>query len=432
MTSPTHPIEQEELMAYLDGELVPECARKVATHLAECSECRVAVAEFRGISERLNEWGVEPSPPQLAEHVTAAVQENTLKPMPPDKLLSRWRNPSLFGLPRWAWVAAGGVCALFVGSAAVNTYLYRSPQPWKNWQMSQEPAQQAPTPPLPQAITVPTAPMQGSLGRLKTRGTGGGGAPAGIVGGVPGSVATDQLGGVAESAAVAGPMIVRTASVTVLTKEFEKTRAGLEDVLRHHHGYSAELTAGSQTGRARTLSVTYRVPVDQLDAVLAEIKKLGHVEQESQSGEEVTSQYVDLTARLSNARKTEQRLIEILAQRTGKLSDVLAVEEELSRVRGEIEGMEAELKSLQNRVSFATLQVELREEYKAELEITPPSMGTRLRNAVVEGYRSAVDSLVGLVLFLLNVGPFLLLWALILFWPTRLIWRRLRAARAAN
>lgn len=224
-------------------------------------------------------------------------------------------------------------------------------------------------------------------------------------------------------------MIVRTASLTLLTKDFDKTRAALEEVVRRHRGYSAQLTAGSESGSARTLSATFRVPADQLDAAISEIKQLAHVERESQGGEEVTEQYVDLTARLSNARRTEQTLLEVLEKRTGRLTDVLAVEQELARVREEIERMEAELKNLQNRVSFATLQVELREEYKEQLEITP-SLGRRLGNAVVEGFRAAADSLVGVVLFLLSVGPFLLLWALILFCPARYVWRRVRAARA--
>jgi hypothetical protein len=223
-------------------------------------------------------------------------------------------------------------------------------------------------------------------------------------------------------------MIVRTASLKLLTKDFDKTRAAVEEVIQRHRGYSAQLVAGSESNGARTFSANFRVPADQLDAAIAEIKPLAHVEQESQGGEEVTEQYVDLTARLTNSRRTEQTLLDVLEKRTGRLSDVLEVERELARVREEIESMEGELKSLQNRVSFATLRVELRGEYKAELEMTPPSMGGRLRNAVVEGYRTAVDSLVDVVMFLLGVGPFLLVWALILFWPARYVWRRLRAA----
>ena len=236
-------------------------------------------------------------------------------------------------------------------------------------------------------------------------------------------------GGGQEGAPVTVPMIARTASLTLLTKDFDKTRASLDDVVRRHRGYSAQLTVGSESGGAHKLSASFRIPADQLDAALAEIKQLAHVEQESQGGEEVTTQYVDLQARLSNARRTEQTLLDVLEKRTGKLSDVLAVEEELARVREEIERMEAELKNLQNRVSFAALQVELHEEYKAQLGITP-SLGGRLGNALVEGFRTATDSLVGMVLFLLNVGPFLLLWGLILFWPARYVWRRVRAADA--
>jgi uncharacterized protein DUF4349 len=96
------------------------------------------------------------------------------------------------------------------------------------------------------------------------------------------------------------------------------------------------------------LVAALRVPADQLAPTVAEIKGLGRVEAESQGGEEVTSQYIGIDARLTNARNTEQRLTDLLRQRTGKLADVLAVELELGPVRGEIERMEAENKSLIN------------------------------------------------------------------------------------
>jgi len=222
-------------------------------------------------------------------------------------------------------------------------------------------------------------------------------------------------------------MIVRTASLTLVTKEFEKTRTAVETIVTQHHGYVAQLTASAQTGAGRALTATLRVPFDQLDSVLAELKKLGRVEQESQGGQEVTQQYVDLNARLKNARTTEQRLIDVLRERTGKVKDILAVEEEIARVRGEIEQMEAESKSLEHQVRYATLQLKLSEDYKAEIEVAPPSTGTRLQNSLVDGYRSAVDSALGVVQVFLSYGPALLLWFLLLFWPARMAWRRLRA-----
>ena len=88
--------------------------------------------------------------------------------------------------------------------------------------------------------------------------------------------------------------------------------------------------------------------------------------------------------------------------------------------------MEAERKALETRVQFASVQLRVSEDYKAQLQVAPPSTGTRLRKALVEGYGSAVESVLNFVLFLLEAGPTLLLWAAVLFWPARYAWRRFR------
>lgn len=150
-------------------------------------------------------------------------------------------------------------------------------------------------------------------------------------------------------------MIARTAGLTLTTKEFDKTRTSLEEILRHHNGYMGELKVNAPADAGRSLTATLRITASQIDAALAELKKLGRVEDESQGGEEVTQEYVDLEARLANGKHTEQRLTEILRTRTCKLQDVLKVELEIDRVRGEIEQMEAEKKELGKRVAFATL-----------------------------------------------------------------------------
>jgi hypothetical protein len=168
------------------------------------------------------------------------------------------------------------------------------------------------------------------------------------------------------------------------------------------------------------------VPSAQLEPALAELKQLGRADQESQSGEEVTKQYVDLAARLKNSRATEERLLGVLRNNTGKVKDVLEVENEISRVRGEIEGMEADQRALQARIDFATITLSVTEEYKASLNGAPSSTGTRLHNAFVTGYHSVVENMVGLTAWLLESGPTLLLWVALLFFPLRWAWRRLR------
>ena len=159
---------------------------------------------------------------------------------------------------------------------------------------------------------------------------------------------------------------------------------------------------------------------------MAEIRNLGRVETEQQGGEEVTQQMVDLEARFTNARNTEQRLADILRRSAGRITDVLAVEKEVDRVRGEIERMEAERKDLGDRVNFASLDVRINEEYKAHLAVAAPSTFSRLRNAAVKGYRNMADSVTSIAMFLLSYGPALILWGGVFFLPARYAWRKLR------
>ena len=155
------------------------------------------------------------------------------------------------------------------------------------------------------------------------------------------------------------------------------------------------------------------------------------MENESQSGEEVSQQHADLVARLKTARETEERFQAILQQRTGKISDVLEVEQNIARVRGEIESMEAEQKALEHRVDFASVEVQLTEEYKAQLGLPADSVSTRMHNAFVAGYHNAAESVVGLVLFVEEYGPSLVLWLVILGLPIVVVWRRYKRVRAS-
>jgi hypothetical protein len=157
------------------------------------------------------------------------------------------------------------------------------------------------------------------------------------------------------------------------------------------------------------------VPTGQRDAAIAEIKKLGRVESESQTGEEVTAEYVDREARLNSARNTEQRLTELLRQHTGKLSDVLAVQLEIGHVRESIERMQAEQKSLLERVDFATVNVKIAEDYKAQLQVMPDSILVRFRNSAIAGYRSMLEGIVTVISFVLSAGPSGLFWSVIIF-----------------
>jgi len=228
----------------------------------------------------------------------------------------------------------------------------------------------------------------------------------------------------------AAQMIERTASLSLTVKEMNAARTALEELAKQHHGYFAELNTVGQSDAGRTLSASLRVPAAELDATLEELRKLGQLREEKQGGEEVSQQYVDLKARLDNARHTEKRLTELLTKRAAKLKDVLDVERELAGKREEIERMEAQQRNIENQVHYASIDLKLSEEYKPALNLAPPAAATRMRNSLVDGYHSAMDSALNVLLFLLQVGPSILFWLLLLFFPARWSWRRLRVVAA--
>jgi len=353
MLKNTHPIEQEELMAYLDGELPADPAATAAAHLENCRECQDLAADLQSVTRRMMAWQVDPSDLVMRTDVAEALKERKQ----PRRRVSIWK----WGLAGTA-VAALSACIIIGFSLRTES--------------------------------------RNQLDLVKTRSV---------------------------SALIAPePLIAHTAQLILTTTEFDKARPALDDILKRHQGYFGQLNIIARTGIGRTLEATLRIPANQRDTTIAEIRNLGHVESESQTGEEVTAEYVDREARLSNARNTEQRLTELLRQRTGKLSDVLAVELEIGRVRGEIERMQAEQKSLLKRVDFATIDVKIMEDYKANLQVLPDSILGRLRNSAIKGYRNMIDAVIGAFSFILASGPSILLWGAIIFFPARYGWKKLR------
>jgi hypothetical protein len=213
------------------------------------------------------------------------------------------------------------------------------------------------------------------------------------------------------------PLIARTAQLELAAKDFARTRKNIEAVVTRHHGYFGEMTARADSSAPQSLSAKLQIPSAELSATLAELKALARVVSETQTAEDVTRQSSDLNARLANARLSEERLRGLMNGRTGKVSEVLEVERELTRVRGEIEQMEAERRGLTGRVDVATIQVTLREEGSGD------SLGASAR----DGWRNLKSSVSGAAEFALEFGPAIVLWsmpvALLGFWW----WRRRRS-----
>jgi len=413
MNTTTHPFAPEEIMAFVDGELSAEQTQAVSSHIGQCAECATVAANHRGLSEQMTSWRVELAPARLSDRFSAGTGEVASRL----DVLKRRRSPAF----RYAIGVASGLAALVLLLAIAIPNLLRSKMAANEAsQIARQRAEET------SKITDPYSPVPSASPRS------GHGERAD-----KGEAKSDEekeevIHSPRSGLTLAAPMIARTVSLSIVVKEFDAARVSLDAILARHNGYAAGLNVATPQGAARMLQASLRIPAPQLVAAVAELKALGRVENEAQNGEEVTQQHADLLARLKNSRETELRLQDVLRTRTGKVKDILEVEEEIARVRGEIEQMEAEQQTLEHRVNFATIDLKLAEEYKAQLSSPAPSVGMQLRNSTVNGFRNAWESLLGIVLFLTESGPTVLLWLLILAFPARLVWRRYQRSLAMS
>jgi hypothetical protein len=215
------------------------------------------------------------------------------------------------------------------------------------------------------------------------------------------------------------PQIAYSAELSVATKEFAHSRASVEEILEHHHGYVAKLRMVGQPAGS-VLSATLRVPSSEYRSALTELKAVGLVEHEEEAADEITQQHSELEARLVNAQNEEKRIQRILQNREDKFTDWTSLERQVAMLRGEIERIQGERYSSGGRVSFANVFLSLREERTSPAE----TIGAKLRNAAVSGLNDALESISTILLFLAGRGPLLALWALLIYFPARYFWRR--------
>ena len=136
-----------------------------------------------------------------------------------------------------------------------------------------------------------------------------------------------------------------------------------------------------------------RVPVERFESLVDSVVSLGELERNSRTSQDITEQYYDLEARIKNKRVEEQTLNKILQERSGKLEDVLKIEIELSRVRGEIEQLEGKIRVLENLSSLATLTLNVRERDKYA---PPPPVVADFPTQIARAWDGSLKSLIEL------------------------------------
>ena len=191
-----------------------------------------------------------------------------------------------------------------------------------------------------------------------------------------------------------GAMLIRSGNAVVEVDSVEVGIGRVRRLAQENGALVANTTIQSGREQQRSASLELRIPSAQFDAVVNGLAPIGKVESVNISAQDVGEEFVDLSARVANARRLEQRLIELLANRTGRLSDVLTVERELARVREEIERYEGRLRYLQSRVSVSSLTVVVHE--PAPVVAAHPGQNV-IADAFVQAWRSFVLLVAGFI-----------------------------------
>jgi len=221
--------------------------------------------------------------------------------------------------------------------------------------------------------------------------------------------------------------IIYEATVRLVVQEFGAVGKSVPELINQHGGYLAEASVDRTSGGHRTGSWQARVPVKKFEAFLVAVSALGVPENTHQTTQDVTKEFVDVEARISNSRRLEGRILELLEKANDEIKDVLEVERELSRVRGEIELMEGRLRFLRNRTDMTTVSVFARE----QRDYVPPETPTFVSRAK----QLLADSLLALQVFIkglaIAVTPWLLALSVIV---TPIVWvlRRRKSVHAGS
>lgn len=159
---------------------------------------------------------------------------------------------------------------------------------------------------------------------------------------------------------IANRKVIMTAYVQIETSNLDSAVTQVRSLATGAGGYVQSSSLNVFDDNRKTCTVSIKVPQSAYESTLTEIRKLGTVKADRSSGSDVTSQYVDLTARLKNKKVEEARLLDIMAK-ANNTADILSVERELSRVQGEIESTQGQLNLLNNQVDFSTITVYITE-----------------------------------------------------------------------
>jgi hypothetical protein len=236
-----------------------------------------------------------------------------------------------------------------------------------------------------------------------------------------------------EETPIVARKIIQSGEVTIQVKRYQPFFSALEKRMKTLNGYMANIQSRRTGDTVSSASLTLRVPPERLTQLVSWLREQGNLSSEKITSEDISEQYYDLKARLENARRFENRLLEMLKSETGNLQELILVEEKLNQTREQIEQMEGKLRYFDALTNLATLIVQV----QVESHYVPPDKPTFVQRAR-HAWRDSIDGMfaAGQALAILIVAalpwmlPVLLLFLLLRTFIRSIKRRRNRLAEA--
>ncbi|MBO4359539.1 MAG: DUF4349 domain-containing protein [Eubacteriaceae bacterium] len=203
--------------------------------------------------------------------------------------------------------------------------------------------------------------------------------------------------------------IIYRCETSIETVNFDDSCAALMAMIEQCHGYVASSyisNGGYYSSATRNMSVTARIPREFYEQFLSQRTQLGAVVYFSESTEDVTGAYIDITARLESLQIQEERLLALIKE-AKDLEELLLLEDKLTDVRYSIESAQSALKTYDDLIAYCTVEVNLREVLKASNVNT--GFGYKVRERFVSTWAGFVNFLQDLVLAVISLLPVLII-----------------------
>lgn len=190
-------------------------------------------------------------------------------------------------------------------------------------------------------------------------------------------------------------LIIQTANLRMDVEKYDEVYLQITNWVNAAGGYIENESTSYKTNYTDRENLKYgyltlRVPATGYESMINQIKSLGNVTYDSANAYDVTKNYRDTASEVENLKVTEQRLREIMADAV-EIKDILAIENELTRIRGQINSYERQLKDWEALADMTTITVELNEVKSLKPIIEP--IDETLFGKAKEGFIGTINSI---------------------------------------